>query len=88
MRRSSRRTRSPPSDVSFQRIGDLRYVGQGYELKIAFPAGEITPEGLAETFEAFHRTHAAEYGHAFPASPIEIVNLRVSGIGRCPRSPS
>jgi N-methylhydantoinase A len=69
-------------DVSFQRIGDLRYVGQGYELKIAFPAGEITEQGLSETFEAFHRAHAAEYGHAFKASPIEIVNLRVSGIGR------
>lgn len=72
-------------DVSFQRIGDLRYVGQGYELKIAFPAGIVTDQGLGETFEAFHRAHAAEYGHAFRASPIEIVNLRVSGIGRMPK---
>ncbi|WP_206524649.1 hydantoinase/oxoprolinase family protein [Devosia sp. 1566] len=73
------------ADVSFQRIGDLRYVGQGYELKIAFPGGAITQAGLNETFEAFHRAHAAEYGHAFKASPIEIVNLRVSGIGRMPK---
>jgi len=72
-------------DVSFQRIGDLRYVGQGYELKIAFPAGEITEVGMTDTFAAFHRAHAAEYGHAFPQSPIEIVNLRVSGIGRMPK---
>jgi N-methylhydantoinase A len=72
-------------DVSFQRIGDLRYVGQGYELKIAFPAGEVTEQGMADTFAAFHRTHAAEYGHAFTASPIEIVNLRVSGIGKMPK---
>ncbi|MDB5623355.1 MAG: methylhydantoinase, partial [Devosia sp.] len=73
------------ADVSFQRIGDLRYVGQGYELKIAFPAGAVTEKGLNDTFEAFHRAHAAEYGHAFKASPIEIVNLRVSGIGRMPK---
>jgi len=72
-------------DVSFQRIGDLRYVGQGYELKIAFPDGVVTEQGLNQTFEAFHRAHAAEYGHAFKASPIEIVNLRVSGIGRMPK---
>ncbi|RYE53564.1 MAG: hydantoinase/oxoprolinase family protein, partial [Hyphomicrobiales bacterium] len=72
-------------DVSFQRIGDLRYVGQGYELKITFPDGIVTEEGLNQTFEAFHRAHAAEYGHAFKASPIEIVNLRVSGIGRMPK---
>ncbi|MBZ9935644.1 hydantoinase/oxoprolinase family protein [Mesorhizobium sp. BR1-1-16] len=73
------------ADVSFRRIGDLRYVGQGYELKIPFPEGEITAEKLTETFEAFHRTHASEYGHAFRQSPIEIVNLRVSGIGRMPK---
>ncbi|WP_328765831.1 hydantoinase/oxoprolinase family protein [Devosia aurantiaca] len=72
-------------DVSFQRIGDLRYVGQGYELNIVFPEGEVTEAGMQETFEAFHRAHAAEYGHAFKASPIEIVNLRVSGIGRMPK---
>jgi N-methylhydantoinase A len=72
-------------DVSFQRIGDLRYVGQGYELKIAFPAGDVTEQGMADTFAAFHRSHAAEYGHAFTSSPIEIVNLRVSGIGRMPK---
>lgn len=73
------------SDVSFERVGDLRYVGQGYELKIRFPAGEVTSEGLAESFAAFHRAHTAEYGHAFPQSPIEIVNIRVSGIGRMPK---
>lgn len=73
------------NDVAFERVGDLRYVGQGYELKIRFPAGEVTPEGLAESFAAFHRAHAAEYGHAFPQSPIEIVNIRASGIGRMPK---
>lgn len=73
------------ADVSFQRTGDLRYVGQGYELKIAFPAGDIADAGMDEVFAAFHRVHAAEYGHAFPASPIEIVNLRVSGIGKMPK---
>lgn len=74
--------RIPAEQVSFERIGDLRYVGQGYELKIAFPLGEITQKGLAEVWAAFHKAHAAEYGHAFEASPIEIVNIRVSGIGR------
>ena len=27
--------------MSFVRDGDLRYVGQGYELKIPFPSGVI-----------------------------------------------
>lgn len=77
--------RIPDDAVSFVRTGDLRYAGQGYELKIDFPAGPITEQGLAEVWQAFHDRHAAEYGHAFPASAIEIVNIRVSGIGKLPK---
>ncbi|MDR3495991.1 MAG: hydantoinase/oxoprolinase family protein [Ancalomicrobiaceae bacterium] len=77
--------RIPPERVHFERIGDLRYVGQGYELKVPFPAGVITEAGVAATLATFHRAHEAEYGHSFPDSAIEIVNLRVSGIGRMPK---
>ena len=73
------------ADVTFIRTGDLRYVGQGYELRVPLPPGEITSENLPTVWAAFHATHAAEYGHAFEASPIEIVNVRVSGIGRMPK---
>jgi N-methylhydantoinase A len=71
--------------VEYLRSGDLRYVGQGYELKIALPSGEITAAALEEVWHAFHRRHAAEYGHSFEASPIEIVNVHVAGIGRLPK---
>ena len=73
------------SHVSYVRIGDLRYVGQGYELKIAIPGGTLMPEQLAGVWAAFHEAHAAEYGHAFAESPIEIVNVRVSGRGAMPK---
>lgn len=71
--------------VSFERAGDLRYVGQGYELKIRLPDGEITEDDLENVWKAFHNAHAAEYGHSFEESPIEIVNVRVSGLGRTPK---
>jgi N-methylhydantoinase A len=73
------------SQVGYERIGDLRYVGQGYELKIAIPGGMLGHEQMAGVWEAFHRAHAAEYGHAFHESPIEIVNVRVSGRGAMPK---
>lgn len=63
------------------RQGDLRYVGQGYELKIDFPSGPITDEALEQVWAAFHQRHREEYGHAFEASPIEIVTVKVRGIG-------
>jgi N-methylhydantoinase A len=75
----------PRAEVSFSRAGDFRYVGQGYELRVLLPAGEITEETLPQAWTAFHAAHAAEYGQAFEASPIEIVNVRVSSVGRVPK---
>jgi N-methylhydantoinase A len=71
----------PVARTRMMRQGDLRYVGQGYELKIDFPAGEITEAALEKVWAAFHDRHRAEYGHAFEASPIEIVTVKVRGIG-------
>jgi N-methylhydantoinase A len=74
--------------VSFARYGDLRYVGQGYELRIEIGDGTLdgTLDDVAARalFERFHRQHQAEYGHVFEASPVEIVNLRLTGVGRVP----
>lgn len=75
------------AETAFARAADLRYVGQGYELKIALPDGAITSENLADVWEAFHAAHAAEYGHAFRESPMELVNLRVTGAGHMPKIP-
>ena len=73
------------SAISFQRSGDLRYVGQGYELRIAFSDVSLDDDSLQEIFNQFHIQHRAEYGHDFPDSAIEIVNARVTGIGQMPK---
>jgi N-methylhydantoinase A len=67
------------SRVTFERRGDPRYVGQGYELRVPFPDGAIDAAALATAFEAFHDVHRREYGHHFAESGIEIVNLRLVG---------
>jgi N-methylhydantoinase A len=71
--------------LSFVCDGDLRYVGQGYELKIPFRSGLLGPADLERIWELFHQAHRREYGHHFLASPIEIVNVRVIGIGAMPK---
>jgi N-methylhydantoinase A len=73
------------ASMSFQRDGDLRYVGQGYELKIPFPPGTIGQKELADIWNGFHEAHKREYGHFFSDNPIEIVNVRVVGVGRMPK---
>ncbi|MBO0736387.1 MAG: hydantoinase/oxoprolinase family protein [Alphaproteobacteria bacterium] len=71
-----------PRDTAFERAGDLRYLGQGYELRVPFPAASLDKAALTAVCERFESLHRAEYGHVFPDSPIEIVNIRVTGIGR------
>jgi N-methylhydantoinase A len=73
------------TSIAFKRDGDLRYVGQGYELKIPLPLGTVTPDGLKGVWDKFHEAHRCEYGHNFPENPIEIVNIRVMGIGPMPK---
>jgi N-methylhydantoinase A len=77
--------RIAPEAVSYVRMGDLRYVGQGYELKVPIPDGPVDEAAMVRVLDAFHASHAAEYGHAFPQNPVEVVNLRVIGRGAMPR---
>jgi N-methylhydantoinase A len=74
-----------PADMIFERAGDLRYVGQGYELRVALPEGCLDVVALGEIFRRFGELHRTEYGHVFAASPIEIVNIRMTGIGDMPK---
>ncbi|MEM8625389.1 MAG: hydantoinase/oxoprolinase family protein [Pseudomonadota bacterium] len=67
--------------VSFKRTADIRYVGQGYELRIAVSDGLFDAAAEEALFAEFGRRHDAEYGRSFPGSPMEIVNVRVTGIG-------
>jgi N-methylhydantoinase A len=73
------------ADAVFERSGDLRYVGQGYELRVPFPDGHLNQSALDQIFARFVALHRTEYGHLFEASPIEIVNIRVTGTGRLPK---
>lgn len=75
------RDKVPAEKVKMLRQADLRYVGQGYELKIDVPDGPLTDAALESVWSAFHDRHREEYGHAFEASPIEIVTVKVRGVG-------
>jgi N-methylhydantoinase A len=73
-----------PSQTSFRRFADFRYAGQGYELRVPLDDAPLDPQSLSAAQDRFHSQHAAEYGHSFAALPVEIVNLRVSGVGSIP----
>lgn len=72
-------------DIRMERGADCRYVGQGYELRVPLPDGPLDEQAIAQVWAEFHELHRSEYGHAFPDQTIELVNLRVAGIGRTPK---
>jgi len=72
----------PAAEVRFERTGDLRYLGQGYELQVPLPQGTLTPAAMEAVLDGFYARHEAEYGHRFEGKVVEIVNLRIAGSGR------
>jgi N-methylhydantoinase A len=44
----------------------------------------VDEETLAATADQFHERHETQYGHANPAEPVELVNVRVRAVGAIP----
>ncbi|MDR1801871.1 MAG: hydantoinase/oxoprolinase family protein [Lachnospiraceae bacterium] len=69
-------------DVSLERYLDIRYVGQHHEVTVPMPCNcQITEEHLEEIAQTFHKAHERLYSYCTPETPIEIINLRVTGVG-------
>jgi N-methylhydantoinase A len=62
--------------VRIERLLDVRYVGQAYELTVP-AAGDF--------LKYFHRQHERLYGYADAARPVEVVNVRARLIGATPK---
>jgi N-methylhydantoinase A len=69
-----------PADGGFARELDLRYTGQGYELRTPLDglfAGRLTAASLAAAREKFDQRHAQIHGHAAKERPVEVVSYRL-----------
>lgn len=69
-----------PADAAFQRELDLRYTGQGYELRTPLDglyAGALTDASLQAARARFDERHAKVHGHAAADRPVEVVSYRV-----------
>ena len=70
----------------FTRHADVRYLGQGYELEVAVPAGRLDAGSLKLVAKHFYELHRRHYGYVKAENQvIQFVNLRLTAIGRLPR---
>jgi len=69
------------SALELRRSGDLRYLGQSYELNVPWlDNGPDEGNGPAKTIQAFHKAHHRLYGYADPAGRVEVVAVRVRAV--------
>jgi N-methylhydantoinase A len=72
----------PPERRLFQRLADLRYARQGFEVTVDWPGEAVSAAAVAQVLQTFHRRHEQLYTYAAPDTPVEIVNLRLRAVGQ------
>jgi N-methylhydantoinase A len=71
--------------IVLQRLLDLRYAGQGYELGVPTSEAPLDRSALAAARGRFDALHERLHGHQAPDEPVEIVNYRLIALARVPR---
>jgi N-methylhydantoinase A len=66
-------------DIEHERSADMRYAGQGFELRVWFG-----PEPDADLRAAFERAYEAKYGRRGPDVAVEVLSWRVVSRGPAP----
>ena len=60
---------------------DLRYKGQAFELNVPWPGDVIDAKTLEQVARSFHELHLQRFSYSNPGDAMEIVTVRLKGIG-------
>src|SRR5262249_42586444 len=71
-------------EVRHLRLADMRYVGQGHEVRVPLPDGVLGPEQAPELLRAFEGVYRELYGREGPPVAVEGINWRVVSSGPKP----
>ncbi|MBI5968915.1 MAG: hydantoinase/oxoprolinase family protein [Deltaproteobacteria bacterium] len=76
----------PTPTVKMDRILDLRYVGQSFDIHVPLQSDLKDPAWKEKVSEQFHRLHEEVYGYCDRKEPVELVNLRLSCFALTPKT--
>jgi len=68
--------------ISIGRSLDMRYVGQVHECTVEVDNFDISESTLSQIIDAFHARHLELYTYDEPNSPVEVVNVESTIIGK------
>lgn len=71
--------------ISHRPVADIRYVGQGHEIQIPLPAGQLSSESIPTIVRSFEEIYRRLYERLSQSVPLEIINWRVTSSGPAPR---
>ena len=73
------------ADIEVRRSADMRYVGQGFEIRVELPEVPFDERMASRIEEAFEIEYQRLYGRLCAGVPIESVHWRVAVSGPRPR---
>ena len=74
-----------PEQISHRREADIRYVGQGHQIQVPLPAGQLSSDSVSTIINSFEEVYRRLYERLSQSVPIEIINWRVTSSGPAPR---
>lgn len=73
-----------PDEISLSRTAEMRYLGQGHEIVVPIPLGELSSERLPDIVMSFEAEYRRLYNRLCLEVPIESLNWRVVTSGPQP----
>lgn len=71
-------------DITLSRSADMRYLHQGFEIRVSLPAGRLTSDDLPALRRAFTEEYERLYKRLNPGVEVEVVNWRLVASGPRP----
>ncbi|HEY7418448.1 MAG TPA: hydantoinase/oxoprolinase family protein, partial [Ktedonobacteraceae bacterium] len=73
-----------PEHIHHQHVADMRYIGQGHEIQVPLPPGQLSSENASAIISAFEEAYRRLYERLNPSVPLEMVNWRVTSYSPSP----
>ena len=67
----------PASRITYERSAELRYVGQGHDVRVSLPDGRLDESRRAEMEQRFAAEYARLYGRTPTGNPVEAMTWRL-----------
>jgi N-methylhydantoinase A len=74
----------PIEQITFRREADIRYVGQGHEIRVPLPDGRLNEHSIPTITDAFEEAYRRLYERLCQAVPLEIISWRITVAGPAP----